>query len=483
MSGCLNLAVYAGLAQFTHSINISGNNRRGWTTFTEFVTKKGIIGAIDGSHIHILKPKNNPNSYCNRKNYHSIFYTGEPGSIHDMRLFRKSNLYERIKNTSIDFLEDSHLDLAYKLSPHLLIGFKNIGTLTNREKNFNMKLSQCRDLPEEFVDEIELRSAREENEFPWESHTSDSTDLPDHDTLMDFIIKRTLTLKVTKPKVTKVFEDPLRIAKSHFTKRVADVPSYVLCKSRHNARRHTLLREVYITAKPADVSALTAVYQDDECKAILLAIARITVDDRHGDPYPVKDLIKDRKYLRGASPALTSAAIPRSNLNFRNRWFTFDGLPVAERCLSVLPPGSMELELPLSLLSCHVFRCIKEQLQHARLHGLIEGLQLTDPQFSAADPIELLVTEVCSIILQESLRKDDPHIPVAQYTLLGWILSGGCGESLNDSTSLLPVHRRPRADHACAMFLGAGKGIFNLSASPRQKNNDARKSLFELTAA
>ena len=91
----------------------------------------------------------------------------------------------------------------------------------------------------------------------------------------------------------------------------------------------------------------------------------------------------------------------------------------------------MELELPLSLLSCHVFRCIKEQLQHARLHGLIEGLQLTDPQFSAADPIEMLLgAEVCSIILQEGLRKGDPHTPIAQHTLLGWILSRGCGENL-----------------------------------------------------
>ncbi|KAG5338171.1 ANM7 methyltransferase, partial [Acromyrmex heyeri] len=42
--GCLNLAVChmpVSLNHFTHSININGNNRRGWTTFTEFVTKKG----------------------------------------------------------------------------------------------------------------------------------------------------------------------------------------------------------------------------------------------------------------------------------------------------------------------------------------------------------------------------------------------------------------------------------------------------------
>lgn len=115
---------------------------------------------MDGSHIQILKPKENPNSYCNRKSYHSVLlqgvcdnrklfldvYAGEPGSIHDMRLFRKSDLYSRITNGSVVFSEDSHLigDLAYKLSPYLLVGFKNNGALTPAQINFNNKLSQCR---------------------------------------------------------------------------------------------------------------------------------------------------------------------------------------------------------------------------------------------------------------------------------------------------------------------------------------------------
>lgn len=62
-----------------------------------------------------------------------------------MRLFRKSDLYERIKNLSVEFYEDSYLvgDLAYKLSTNLLVGFKNINELNIREKNFNNKLSQC----------------------------------------------------------------------------------------------------------------------------------------------------------------------------------------------------------------------------------------------------------------------------------------------------------------------------------------------------
>lgn len=120
----------------------------------------GIIGSIDGSHIQILPPKEHPNSYCNRKNIHSVLlqgvcdhrklftsvYTGEPGSVHDNRLFQKSDLYRGIEAQEIKFPNNSHLvgDLAYKLSNYLMVGFKDTGFLTNRQKNFNIKLNQIR---------------------------------------------------------------------------------------------------------------------------------------------------------------------------------------------------------------------------------------------------------------------------------------------------------------------------------------------------
>lgn len=121
---------------------------------------EGVIGCIDGTHVKILPPKDHPNSYCNRKNFHSILlqgvcdnrklfthvYTGEPGSIHDNRLFEKSDLYEDIENGEITFPNNSHIlgDLAYKLTEYLIVGFKNNGFLTDRQRNFNIKLSQIR---------------------------------------------------------------------------------------------------------------------------------------------------------------------------------------------------------------------------------------------------------------------------------------------------------------------------------------------------
>ena len=67
------------------------------------------IGAIDGSHFRINKPPKHQEDYVNRKSYHSInmqavvdnkscfidVYCGEPGSLHNARVLRKSPLFKK----------------------------------------------------------------------------------------------------------------------------------------------------------------------------------------------------------------------------------------------------------------------------------------------------------------------------------------------------------------------------------------------------
>lgn len=119
-----------------------------------------MLGAIDGSHIPIPAPTHHYVSYINRKNYHSVtlqgvcennllftdVYAGQPGSMHDVSVYKKSTLYQRIQSGEINFHNDSHLigDLAYPLSKHLLVGFKDFGNLNLRQKNFNVILSKTR---------------------------------------------------------------------------------------------------------------------------------------------------------------------------------------------------------------------------------------------------------------------------------------------------------------------------------------------------
>ncbi|XP_066600586.1 uncharacterized protein [Prorops nasuta] len=111
-----------------------------------FKRKRGInnvIGTIDSTHIKIAKPKANAQHYCNRKKYFSInlqavvdsnmrftnIYCGEPGSFHDVRVFRRSLLYDTSSmDKSILFPNETFIlgDSAYPSLPWLVSPFKDI---------------------------------------------------------------------------------------------------------------------------------------------------------------------------------------------------------------------------------------------------------------------------------------------------------------------------------------------------------------------
>lgn len=66
-----------------------------------------VIGAVDGIHIKIQAPRNHPEAYINRKNFHSVQLqvvcdhtkrflhccVGQPGSVHDQRVFHHYQKY------------------------------------------------------------------------------------------------------------------------------------------------------------------------------------------------------------------------------------------------------------------------------------------------------------------------------------------------------------------------------------------------------
>ena len=65
-----------------------------------------VVGALDGSHIPIKAPKEEPNEYVNRKSFHSIesylhVSTGYAGSIHDARVLRMSSLLTAVEDGDI----------------------------------------------------------------------------------------------------------------------------------------------------------------------------------------------------------------------------------------------------------------------------------------------------------------------------------------------------------------------------------------------
>lgn len=149
-------------------------------TCDKFSMKQGIcnvLGAIDSTHIRILKPAINARDYCNRKKFCSInlqavvdadmrftnIYCGEPGSLHDARVFRRSSLYETANiDKAILFPGQTFIlgDSAYPCLSWLVPPFRDNGHLTNQQKEFNFMHSSTRIMVEKAFGQLKGRFRR-----------------------------------------------------------------------------------------------------------------------------------------------------------------------------------------------------------------------------------------------------------------------------------------------------------------------------------
>lgn len=115
-----------------------------------------VVGAIDGTHIKIKAPMQHPETYVNRKGYHSVILqavcredmrfthvvAGNVGSCHDSRVLRKSDLWE----SGPALCGDAHLigDAAYPLRKWLITPYRDNGHLSPQQRRFNTCLSTTR---------------------------------------------------------------------------------------------------------------------------------------------------------------------------------------------------------------------------------------------------------------------------------------------------------------------------------------------------
>ncbi|XP_067626880.1 uncharacterized protein [Eurosta solidaginis] len=105
------------------------------------------VGCIDCSHINIKAPVSNKHAYFKRKQFYSpqlqvvvdadkMFidvFAGEPGSLHDSRILRRSSIYEKATDdVESKFPFNSFLlgDTAYGNSQGLISAFRENGFLT-----------------------------------------------------------------------------------------------------------------------------------------------------------------------------------------------------------------------------------------------------------------------------------------------------------------------------------------------------------------
>ena len=137
-------------------------------TFTDKSRLPNIVGAIDGTHIKIVAPRDSAVDYFSRNQQHDFiiqavadgkglfldFAAGYPGSIHDARVYRNSSLYLRASNGDIlkepverigitDIQPYLVGDSAYPISPWLMKPYPE-ATRDPGEITFNKELSSAR---------------------------------------------------------------------------------------------------------------------------------------------------------------------------------------------------------------------------------------------------------------------------------------------------------------------------------------------------
>ena len=109
-----------------------------------------MVGLIDGTHISIRTPVEEPDAYINRKKFHSInvqvicyenmvftdVVAGWPGSVHDSRVLQNSAVSHTAANK---FSGNTHLlgDGGYPLQTWLLTPYRDNGHLTADVTFFN----------------------------------------------------------------------------------------------------------------------------------------------------------------------------------------------------------------------------------------------------------------------------------------------------------------------------------------------------------
>ncbi|CAH1366933.1 unnamed protein product [Tenebrio molitor] len=133
--------------------------------FENIANIPNILGAVDGTFIVIKAPKEDSETYITRKcNYAMTLqaictsrlyfidcFVGYPGSVSDTRIFRNSDIYQKVMlNMNNYFPNDEFIigDKAYPVLPWCMSPYINRGALTPAQQNFNSKITSTRQVIE-----------------------------------------------------------------------------------------------------------------------------------------------------------------------------------------------------------------------------------------------------------------------------------------------------------------------------------------------
>ncbi|XP_052130914.1 putative nuclease HARBI1 [Frankliniella occidentalis] len=141
----------------------------------------GVAGVIDGTLIRITAPSEQKQRYvdknhdysinvmivCNHKRVINDIFIGQPGSVHDSRVFRRSPLAHALYSRNDLLGPNQHLigDGGYMCTEKMLVPYRNDGNVDQSHRTYNFKLSQCRATIERTNSLFKSRMARTEKLF------------------------------------------------------------------------------------------------------------------------------------------------------------------------------------------------------------------------------------------------------------------------------------------------------------------------------
>ncbi|KAK3920108.1 Protein ANTAGONIST OF LIKE HETEROCHROMATIN PROTEIN 1, partial [Frankliniella fusca] len=136
----------------------------------------GIAGSMDGTLVPITAPREQKQRYVDKNHNYSInvmlvsdhkrlirdIYIGQPGSVNDARVFRRSPLAQCLHSRNDMLSEGEHLigDSGYVCTDKMLTPYRNDGHLTDSHHYYNYLLSQCRATVERCNGLLKMRMQR-----------------------------------------------------------------------------------------------------------------------------------------------------------------------------------------------------------------------------------------------------------------------------------------------------------------------------------
>ncbi|XP_050452147.1 uncharacterized protein LOC126851851 [Cataglyphis hispanica] len=201
--------------------------------------------------------------------------------------------------------------------------------------------------------------------------------------------------------------------------------TYSICDARHHSTLHDACKQTEVAK-----SSLSANRASKATSAVLLATARVRVADKFGVLHTARALID-----QGSEVSIVAESLAQ-RLQLSRTPASTDIVGVGGQLTGAR--GRVELALtplhdgPPLRVSALILRQLTLYTGGIRVSRNtwphIDGIELADPDFFAADPVELLLgADVCAAILQPGLRRGGRRQPMAQRTTLVWILSGSVG--------------------------------------------------------